>query len=129
MGVILGQHHMAARIAFLHHEGRWPKAIAFRNDDKTDLRWRNLIECRSAADARDYQKFLRGDQLGHVHERASGRWIARMGSKHLGVHDTCAQALEHCERHARKRWAVRGPLARQGTKQRRWARAFIDDEQ
>lgn len=104
VGMILQQQVLAHRVIFLWMKGRWPKAIAYENGDRSDNRWANLVERKSAADARDYQRFRSGRMAGTPWETPSGSYVARLGKQYLGAFATPREASEARTLAALKRW-------------------------
>lgn len=104
VGMILGQQVLAHRVIWLWMKGRWPKAIAYKNGDLSDNRWANLVERKSAADARDYQRFRSGRMAGTPWKTPSGSYVARLGKQYLGAFATPREASEARTLAALKRW-------------------------
>jgi HNH endonuclease len=43
-GCIVGQNHLAHRIAWLHAYGQWPGHVRFLNQDARDIRLHNMVD-------------------------------------------------------------------------------------
>lgn len=103
-GTLLGEHYLAARVAYFYMKGRWPNTLAFHNGNPKDIRWCNLVNCKSASDARDYMRYQSGKRMGTVSKTSSGRWKAKVGTFYVGTFDKRWEALDANIDIAHMRW-------------------------
>lgn len=68
-----GQAYPAHRLAHLHKLGRWPRQLfAFRNGDRCDLRWKNLVDRTKAVNQQNQLRAHANNRLGVLGVRRSG---------------------------------------------------------
>lgn len=105
-GHLLGRLYMAHTVVWIWMTGRRPHAVAPRNGKVDDLRWSNLVECKNAADARDFRRFNEGRMPDALWKTPSGRWAVRFGGRYLGSFNNRTDAIARRHKAASDRWGI-----------------------
>lgn len=97
-GSLLGQRVKAHRVIWKWMTGQEPEQIDHINGMRRDNRWANLRNVAWAENARNHKR--RSDNTTGIvgvywypHERKQGKWLVRVGSKHIGYFHCLGQAI------------------------------------
>jgi len=93
-GAIFGENWSTHRIAWLFHTGKVPREVDHINGDRKDNRIVNLREVDRTANCRNMR--IRRNTSGAVGiswHRKGQAWVARLGSKHIGLYKNFEEAV------------------------------------
>jgi hypothetical protein len=97
-GSVLSIKTTAHRVIWKMETGEDADTIDHNNGNQTDNRWGNLRSVPVAVNMRNCKRRV-DNTTGHVgiywypHERATGKWLAKIGSKHIGYFDSFDDAV------------------------------------
>lgn len=97
-GHVLDWGGTAHRVIWKMETGEDPDQIDHANGIRTDNRWGNLRNVTTATNTRNAKRRT-DNSTGHVgvywypHERVTGKWLAKISSKHIGYFDSFDDAV------------------------------------
>lgn len=97
-GTVLGQRVKAHRVIWKWMTGEDPEQIDHINGARRDNRWANLRNVVWAENAKNHKRRT-DNKTGIVgicwypHERKQGKWLAKIGNKHVGYFNCLGQAI------------------------------------